>query len=93
MPIGFRKSKTVGGVRVTGTKRGLSASTGAGPLRVSSRRRASLRLPGGLHYRSGCLLPLLILAVICIITTTGVNKVAMGRFWGAFGVTGARMVR
>jgi hypothetical protein len=78
MPLGFRKSKKIGGMRITASKRGLSVSSGIGPVRVSSRRRASLRLPGGLHYRSGCLLPLLGVVVIIVITTSGLNKVAMG---------------
>lgn len=93
MPLGFRKSKTIGGVRVTGSKRGLSASSGAGPVRVSSRKRASLRLPGGLHYRTGCLIPLLlVVAVIVIITTrayTNSRWGAFGSLWGDLGAHGA----
>ncbi len=57
MPFGFRKSLSFGPVRLTASKRGVSASTGLGPLRVSKssrgRRTTTVRVPGsGLFWRS-----------------------------------------
>lgn len=55
MPFTFRRSKKLGPLRITAGKRGLSASTGVGPLRVSrsstGRRSLSLRLFQGLGWR------------------------------------------
>lgn len=48
--VGFRKSKKVGPFRFTLSKRGVSASAGAGPLRFSrgadGKYRRTVRLPG-----------------------------------------------
>ncbi|MGH9177410.1 MAG: DUF4236 domain-containing protein [Acidimicrobiales bacterium] len=55
MPFTFRRSKKLGPLRLTVGKRGLSASTGVGPLRrgwsSAGRRSWSLRLPFGLGWR------------------------------------------
>ena len=55
MGFGFRKSKKVGPFRFTLSKRGVSTSSGAGPVRVSrsstGRRTTSVRLPFGLTWR------------------------------------------
>lgn len=55
MPFTFRRSKKFGPFRITAGKRGLSASIGAGPLRVSrsttGRRSLSLRLFRGFGWR------------------------------------------
>ena len=56
MPFGFRKSFKLGPVRLTASKRGLSASTGFGPVRVTrssrGRRTTTVRVPGtGLFWR------------------------------------------
>ncbi|TCN51762.1 uncharacterized protein DUF4236 [Rhodococcus sp. SMB37] len=46
----FRKSKKLGPIRITASKRGLSTSVGAGPLRVSrgadGKTRRTVRVPG-----------------------------------------------
>lgn len=51
----WRKSKSFGPFRLTGSKRGLGTSAGAGRLRVSrgptGRRTFSIRLPFGFRYR------------------------------------------
>ncbi len=57
MPFGFRKSVRLGPLRLTASKRGVTASTGFGPLRVSrssrGRRTTTVRVPGtGLFWRS-----------------------------------------
>lgn len=48
--VGFRKSKKFGPLRFTASKRGLSASAGAGPLRVTRRAdgryQRTVRIPG-----------------------------------------------
>ena len=56
MSFGFRTSLKVGPLRLTASKRGLSASTGLGPVRVTrssrGRRTTTVRLPGtGLFWR------------------------------------------
>ncbi len=56
MAFGFRRSLKLGPVRLTASKRGLTASTGLGPVRVSSsscgRRTTTVRIPGtGLFWR------------------------------------------
>jgi len=55
--FGFRKSVRLGPLRLTASKRGVTASTGLGPLRVSrssrGRRTTTVRVPGsGLFWRS-----------------------------------------
>jgi len=55
--FGFRKSVRFGPVRLTASKRGVSASTGLGPVRLSrssrGRRTTTVRVPGtGLFWRS-----------------------------------------
>ncbi len=57
MGFGFRKSVRLGPVRVTASRRGVSASTGLGPVRVSRssrvRRTTTVRVPGsGVFWRS-----------------------------------------
>ena len=50
----WRKSVRLGPVRLTGSRRGLGTSIGAGPLRVGrsrGRSRVSVRLPGGFRWR------------------------------------------
>ena len=50
----WRKSVKLGPVRLTGSRRGLGTSIGAGPLRVGrsrGRSRVSVRLPGGFRWR------------------------------------------
>lgn len=48
--VQFRKSKSLGGLRLTAGKRGLSLSGGAGPVRVSrgsdGKVRRTVRVPG-----------------------------------------------
>lgn len=48
--VGFRKSKKVGPFRFTLSKRGISTSAGAGPLRVTrgadGKYRRTVRVPG-----------------------------------------------
>lgn len=48
--VQFRKSKKIGPVRVTVSKKGISGSVGAGPVRVSKgadgKVRRTLRIPG-----------------------------------------------
>ncbi len=54
MGLFFRKSVGLGPVRFTVSKRGLGASVGMGRVRFGTsggRRRASVRLPGGLTWR------------------------------------------
>ncbi|WP_091420756.1 DUF4236 domain-containing protein [Arthrobacter sp. OV608] len=53
----YRKSKSFGPVRITASKRGLSASVGAGPFRVTrtatGRTTSTVRVPGtGVSYVS-----------------------------------------
>jgi len=55
--FGFRKSVRLGPLRLTASKRGVTASTGLGPLRVSrssrGRRTTTVRVPGtGAFWRS-----------------------------------------
>ncbi len=57
MPFGFRKSVRLGPLRLTASKRGVSASTGLGPVRLSRSGRGrcttTVRVPGsGLFWRS-----------------------------------------
>jgi hypothetical protein len=53
----FRRSKSVGPLRFTLSKRGLGVSAATGPLRVgrsaTGRRTLSLRLLKGLFWRKG----------------------------------------
>jgi Protein of unknown function (DUF4236) len=53
----FRRSKSLGPLRFTLSKRGLGVSAGAGPLRIgrgaTGRRTLSLRLRKGLFWRKG----------------------------------------
>lgn len=56
MAVFFRKSKKVGPLRVTASKRGLSVSGGAGGLRATQsttgRRTSTVRIPGtGISWR------------------------------------------
>ncbi|GAC1439388.1 MAG: hypothetical protein NVSMB55_00680 [Mycobacteriales bacterium] len=56
MGFGFRKSVRLGPLRLTASKRGLSASAGLGPLRLTKstrgRRTTTVRVPGtGLFWR------------------------------------------
>ncbi len=56
MAVFFRKSKKVGPLRVTASKRGLSVSGGAGGLRATrsttGRRTSTVRIPGtGISWR------------------------------------------
>jgi len=55
--FGFRKSIRLGPLRLTASKRGVTASTGLGPLRVSrssrGRHTKTVRVPGtGAFWRS-----------------------------------------
>jgi len=55
--FGFRKSIRLGPLRLTASKRGVTASTGLGPLRVSrssrGRHTKTVRVPGtGVFWRS-----------------------------------------
>ena len=57
MGIFFRKSAKLGPIRLTASRRGLTASTGVGPLRASKsttgRRRMTIRIPGtGISWRT-----------------------------------------
>ena len=57
MSFGFRKSVRLGPVRLSASKRGMSASSGLGPVRLSrssrGRRTTTVRVPGtGLFWRS-----------------------------------------
>ena len=54
MGLFWRKSVKLGPVRLTGSRRGVDSSIGAGPVRVGrlrGRSRASVRLPGGFTWR------------------------------------------
>jgi len=55
MPWSFRRSKTVGPLRLTLGKRGLSGSIGTRGARISKsttgRSGVSFRLPGGFSFR------------------------------------------
>jgi len=53
MPFSFSWSKKVGrGLRVSASKTGLSASKRLGPVSLSTRGRASVRLGKGLSFRT-----------------------------------------
>jgi hypothetical protein len=56
MAFQFRKSKKIGPFRITASKSGLSASTGAGPVRLSANTkgevRRSVRVPGTGVYQT-----------------------------------------
>ncbi len=54
MPFGFRRSVRLGPLRLTASKRGVSASTGLGPVRVSRSSRAGAVRPtssGARHHQ------------------------------------------
>lgn len=55
MGFGFRRTKKLGPFRVTLTRRGVSGSAGAGPVRIgrssTGRRTKSIRLGKGLFWR------------------------------------------
>ena len=57
MSLIFRRSKNLGPLRFTLSKRGVGVSVGAGPLRIgrgaTGRRTLSLRLLKGLFWRKG----------------------------------------
>jgi hypothetical protein len=55
MGFSWRRSRSFGPFRLTGSKRGLGISSGAGPVRVSrsatGRRSVSVRMPFGIRWR------------------------------------------
>lgn len=51
MGLVFNRRKKIGGTTLNMSKRGVSASRKAGPLRVNSRGKATLRLGKGISFK------------------------------------------
>ncbi len=61
------------------SKRGASASTRVGPFTFNSRGRGSVRVGRGLSYRSGCAIPIALMAAASVALATAATRVVRAR--------------